>query len=242
MALDIYGGLNPNEVPAYTMKDAAHHVGIPVSTLRSWVKGIYYSKRGWNKFERIVELPEESGSMLSFVNLVEIHTLTAIRRQYGIEHSKIRTAVRTLKEKFQSKHPLADFKFQTDHVDLFVEELNEYHNLSSDQLPLQEVIRIALSRIDRDQFGRPVGFYPFMMLLPPSDIETAREETKPVSISPLISFGKPVLAKTAIRTRMIADRHRSGASIQYLAEDYNINDQSIKEAIRFEEDRRILVA
>ena len=41
-ATDFYGGVSPSAVPAYTVADGARCLGLPASTVRSWVLGRQY--------------------------------------------------------------------------------------------------------------------------------------------------------------------------------------------------------
>src|SRR3989338_6878549 len=97
------------EMPAYGINEAAHYLGIPNATLRSWVLGRPYpTGAGERFFSPIIELPngehrplalENFGAirtpyvqrpqrreqwLLSFENLVEAHVLDSIRRVHGV--------------------------------------------------------------------------------------------------------------------------------------------------------------
>ena len=78
------------ELPAYTVSEVAHYLTVPPATIRYWSVG-----RG--SYEPLITLPENSLSrptLLSFYNLVELHVLAAIRREYRITMPKVRTAIR----------------------------------------------------------------------------------------------------------------------------------------------------
>ena len=53
-------------------------------------------------------------------------------------------------------------------------------------------------------------------------------------IDPRISFGRPVIAGTNIRTSIVAERYLAGESINALARDYGRDHGEIEEAIRCE--------
>ena len=78
------------ELPAYTVSEVAHYLTVPPATIRYWSVG-----RG--SCEPLITLPENSPSrptLLSFYNLVELHVLAAVRREYRITMPKVRTAIR----------------------------------------------------------------------------------------------------------------------------------------------------
>ena len=222
---------DPRELPSYSLAEAAHYLCIPVSTLRSWVVGRHYflTKDKRRFFEPLIHPSQSSPyTLLSFVNLVEIHILNAIRRQHKISLNKVRKALDYLKEKFPSGHPLADHAFVTNGLDLFIEKYGELINISKEgQLAMLDLLKAHLSRIERGPDGIPVKLYLFTRQI---DLE----EPKIVVIDPRISFGRPILAGTGIPTSVIAERYKAGESIDELAKDYGIPKSQIEEAIRCE--------
>ncbi len=226
---DLYSGKDPRELPAYTIREAAHYLRIPLSTLRSWVLGRYYpTDRGRKFFRPVIVIPEKSPPLLSFMNLVEAHVLNAIRRRHRVPLPKVRRALDYLKRQFPSKHPLADREFETDGLNLFIQKYGQLINVSqSGQLAMREIIRAHLRRIERDPQGLPVRFYPFIR-------ERELDEPKVVVIDPSVSFGRPVLVGTGVATAVIAERYKAGESIEELARDYGLSSEDIQEVIRCE--------
>ncbi len=222
-------GHDPRELPAHTVPEAARYLWIPVSTLRSWVAGRNYPTRtGANFFQPIVALADQSNYVLSFINLIEVHVLDAIRREHQVPLPKVRTALKYLRAKFPSKHPLADHRFETDGLNLFVEKYGQLINLSqSGQLAIRQLLKAHLRRIERDPAGVPVRLYPFTR-------KHEADEPRVVVIDPYVSFGRPVLVGTGIPTAVIADRYKAGDSVDELAADYARQRLEIEEAIRSE--------
>ena len=180
----------------------------------------------------MIELPDDSQNLLSFINLVEIHVLDAIRRDHHISLHKVRVAIDFIKEELTSDHPLAYHKLETDGLDLFVVEYGQLINVSrAGQLVLRDLLQAYLRRIDRDSAGYALRLYPFtrkrlgLQLI---------EEPKTIVIDPRISFGRPVLAGTGIPTAIIAERYKAGEAIGALADDYGHPTLEIEEAIRCE--------
>jgi len=217
------------EMPAYGIVEAAHYLGIPKATLRSWVMGRYYpTGRGKRFFRPIIELADKDQRLLSFENLVEAHVLDAIRRAHGVAFWRVRKAVDYVKNKLGSKHPLAEQKFVTDGVDLFVEAFGQLVNISREgQLAIKNLIETYLRRVERDQIGAPIRLYPFTR-------ERKPDEPRIIVIDPAISFGRPALVGTGIATTIIAQRYKAGESIEELANDYGRSRSDIEEAIRCE--------
>ncbi len=217
------------ELPAYTVREAAHYLSIPFATVRSWSAEIPYStKSGRRFFQPVLALPEKIPPVLSFTNLVEAHVLDAIRRKHQIPLDKIRLAIKYLREEFGSEHPLADHRLETDGLNLFIEKYGRLINITqSGQLAIRQILQGYLKRIERDSLGSAVRLYPFTR-------KRDMDEPKYVVIDPAISFGRPVLVGTGIPTAAIAERYKAGESVPQLADDYGRSREEIEEAIRCE--------
>ncbi|MCY4283610.1 MAG: DUF433 domain-containing protein [Gammaproteobacteria bacterium] len=169
---------------------------------------------------------------LSFLNLVELHLLAAIRREHTVPMHKVRRAIDYLQENTRNQsdklHPLLSEQLQTDGLDLFVEQYGRLVNISMEgQLAIREVVQAALRRIKRDTSGLPVKLYPFTR----SRIVNAPEM---VVIDPALSAGRPVIAGTGLATEIIAERCKAGETVAELARDYGRQKTEIEEAIRYE--------
>jgi uncharacterized protein (DUF433 family) len=226
---------DPRILPAYTLGDAAHYLQVPPATLRSWVAGRKYpTSKGERFFQPLIASPENNNRLtLSFINLVEAHVLDAIRRTHGIALPKVRKAIEFVKRELGSNHPLAERSFETDGVDLFIQEYGQLINVSRDgQLAMKNVLAAYLERIERDSQGIATRLYPFTRNRAPSS--NVRREPKVVVIDPRVSYGRPVLVGTGIPTSILAERYKAGESIKELADDYGRSTNEIEEAIRCE--------
>src|SRR6266581_8938770 len=147
------------ELPAYGIAEAAHYVLVPRATLRSWVAGMSY---GSGFFKPVIDPAAKSPVALSFINLIEAHVLAAIRRKHRVDMPAVRRAIEYLKKEFGSSHPLADHKFETNGVDLFVEHLGHFISVSQGgQLAVRQLLQAHLRRIEWDEKGFPLRLYPF---------------------------------------------------------------------------------
>jgi len=201
--------------PAYNCLQAAQYLGLSVATLRGWTAG-----------DSLIAVPAEGA--LSFNNLAEAHVLKAMRRTHGLSLQRIRRALAELAKTRRTAHPLLDEAFETDGVDLCVREEADVVNLSrSSQREFREFVALYLRRIERNAEGQVSRLYPFV-------IAEREEDPKTISISPTVSFGKPVLAGTGISTAVVAGRFRARDSLQDLATEYRIDLQTLEDAIRWE--------
>jgi len=218
---------DPRFRPAYTIAEAAHYLGMPITTVRSWVRGQPYKTSGVRRFFKpVIHTPAENA--LSFINFVELHVLAAITRQFRIPLQKVRKSLDYLARHSPSPHPLAVRDFETNGLDIFVRQAGHLIAVSdSGQLAIRRVLDPYLKRIVRAADGLPSRLYLF----------TARPDPaapKSVVLDPRISFGRPVLAGTGVPTAVIAERYKAGESVDALAKDYRRSRSEIEEAIRCE--------
>lgn len=220
--MDRHNRVDKRKLPAYSIPEAAHYLGIPRQTLRSWVCG------GDNMLPAI-DL-DDKGSYpvaLSFMNLVEAYALVSLTKVRKVRLQQVRKALEYVKEKFQSERPLIEHQFQTDGVYLFIEKYGRLINATEQgQLAMKSILLEFLTRIERDGRGLPVKLYPITY--------TGHTGKTPIVIDPNVSFGRPVLKGTGIPTSILADRFKAGDSFAELAEDYGRKQEEIEEAIRCE--------
>lgn len=216
------------EVPSYRISEVAHYLRMPKATVRAWALG-------QGGFKPVLALePREGVPLLSFVNLVEVHVLDALRREHDVRLQTTRGVLRLLVRLFPGNvHPLADRDLLTESGEVFVEDLGRLVSASNEgQIAIRELLQAHLRRVERDPMGRAARLYPFTRKR--EDRQALLHEPRLVMIDPQIQFGRPVLAGTGIPTLVIADRYKAGESISDLARDYNRPKEEIEEAIRCE--------
>jgi uncharacterized protein (DUF433 family) len=232
--IKIYGA-DPREIPLYGFADTARYLKLHINTLRFWVRG-----NEQRKSLPIIQLPDKNKPLLSFMNLVEIHVLSAITRVHKVHLKKVRIALEYLEDKFPTPHQLAAQEFWTDKFELYIEHHKDLICASKDgQIVMREVINQSLQRIDRDVDLTAFRIYPFSKKLLFSSLKdnpkTVLENSpKNISIDPLIAFGRPTISGTGIATNVIAGKFKAGEKIENLAKDYEIDEDKIQEAIDYE--------
>ena len=201
--------------PAYSTSQAAHYLGLSVATLRDWTgpAGLIHTPRP---------------NLISFNNLAEAHVLKSMRRNHGISLQRIRKALEELGRIRRTAHPLLDETFETDGIDLCIRDEEDVINLSQhSQKEFREFVLLYLNRIERDATGHVAQIYPFIVTARP-------DEPRSISISPTVSFGKPVLTGTGISTAVIVGRFNARDSVQDLAREYGVEVLLLEDAIRWE--------
>jgi len=221
--------------PAYTAREAASILCLPVATLKAWCFGQGYRSSSGNRraFRPIIRSADSEARLLSFANLCELHVLSAIRRKHKIPLSKIRDSVDWLSSKIGSDRPLIDHQFKTNGLDLFVEHASRLLTVSQQgQQAMRGNFELALERIERDESGTPIRLFPFSR-----SSNFGSNQPRTVVIDPQLSFGRPVLVRVAVPTEIINDRFNAGDSLAEMAEDYGVSKEEIEEALRFEQRR-----
>ncbi len=203
---------NSYEVSNYSSIEAALYLRLKPEDVRRWANdGVICSPQGG----------------VSFLNLLELHILKCLRKEFGVPMQRIRRALEEYNETEKSEHPLLDPRMETDGIHLFLHDGDEYMNLNRPkQRGFPQILSTYLRRIDRLADGR-VNFYPFI-------VGRDKDEPRTIQISPGVAFGRPVLAGTGIATDVIAGRFRARDSISDLAEEYRVSASIVEDAIRWE--------
>ncbi len=212
----------------YVIPEAARIVGVPSATLRNWVHGYRYRAGGEAVTARpVIVQPGKDGS-LSFVNLVEAHTLAGFR-ECGVSMQKIRPAVHYLAQHLGIEHPLASEHFLTDGAELFFRymktadegEFIALLNVSQgNRVVFDEVVERYLFRIDwaEDRYAERLW---------PAGRETG------IVVDPHRGFGQPLLARAGVRVEDVADRISAGDSASVVASDFGLEPGEIEAVLQY---------
>lgn len=225
---------DPRLLPSYSVAEAAHYLRMPAATLRGWVAGRFYPVSGERRRSKpLIRLDDPQRHCLSFINLAEAHVLAAIRRRHGVKLPNVRRALDFVQRRFRIDRPLVDEAFQTNGLDLFVERYGEMINVSREgQQALKEIISVYLQRIERDTAGLPIKLYPFTRGTGSGTLPSFNPRI--VVMTPMVSFGRPVIAGTGIPVADIFERYKAGDSVDDLARDFRLKTDDVEEAIRCE--------
>lgn len=228
--LSLYGGKDPRDLPRYSYPEAARATGVPVSTVAAWVRGqAYRRKHDEGYFEPVIQRPDANDERLSFYNLIEVHVLRHLRRHVDpVRLTTVREARGVAQARFGIARLLIHEDLHWSAGQLFLERLSELEHLSrSEQLVMRDILLDSLNRITFDNHKLPSDFSPVERL-------TANMGKKLILVSPLISFGRPIVRRRGISTRAIADRLNAGESADAVMRDYEIEQAELEEALAYE--------
>jgi uncharacterized protein (DUF433 family) len=231
--VDIYGGRSPREIPAYSAAEAAHYLRLPEKTVRNWASGYQYQRAGAPVRARgLIRVADLTGGRFSFINLLELHVISALRRDHHVQLQKIRRAIEYLEGKLESVHPLIDEEMETDGSDVFVSKYGALINASRDgQLAMKALLQAHLRRIERDASGIAIRLFPFTRAREYGSLD---DVPRMIAIDPAVAFGRPVIAGSRVPTSEVAQRFQAGESPRDIATDFGRTEEEIWEAIRCE--------
>jgi uncharacterized protein (DUF433 family) len=229
-AARLFRGRDPREVPMYTVAEASHHLHVPSATLRSWVVGRDYRAGGAVRRSRpLIHLPDTADGRLSFTNLVEAHVLRALRAQHQVPMKHVRRALDYAERKCRIDRLLIRPELRAAAGEIFLSEYGRLLNLSrAGQLAMEMILEKFLRRLDRDVAGLPVRLYPF------PGVEDSASDKRIVTIDPLVSYGRPAIARKGISTAILAERVNAGEDLKDLAYYYDLSEEEIGEALVYE--------
>lgn len=225
---DIYGGSDPRNRAVYSVPEAARYLGIPTATLAYWVRGGLrkYKDKKFD-YDPIIHPPDPQTYRLSFLNLVEAFCLRALRTVHDVKMRDIRAAIDYAEQEYKIDRLLVSPALRTGASQVLLDRVSELVNLGKGgQLAMRKVLEAHLQRIDFDE-TLPFILFP-MPKSPRQDLDRV------IAINPRVQFGQPVLAKSAISTRVIAIRYGAGETEAEIAEDYDITVRDVEEAIIYE--------
>lgn len=218
-------------IPNYGPIEAAAFLHVPYDTLHHWIS---------DESGPLIAPASKKPLLLSFKNLVECYVLEILRRIHGITMPKVRFSVETLKALQRAKHimasnhPLADHDLRITEKRLFIYDLHGacVELTRGGQVQFPNTVDAYLKRVVRDKDGVAFKFHPLLRRY--YDFKSAEMDPELIVVDPKVSFGKPVLAGSAINTDVIAGRLYAGDTEEDLAHEYGRTLAEIRAAAQFE--------
>jgi uncharacterized protein (DUF433 family) len=204
-------------VPLYTIAEVAQYVGLPYSTLQSWI-----SPSG-NREALVTSLARKGyEASIPFIGLAEAFVLQAARAA-GVPRHRIRPGVEAVKEELGLEHALASHLLFTDGAELLVRYAAEDDDLEvarTRQRQLSETVKHQLQLITYAGDG-----YAARVQLPgygPAE----------VVVDPAVAFGYPVVKGKGTRVKDVLERFWAGESLRAIAYDFDLNEEAVEALLR----------
>lgn len=221
--------MNLLETGIYSVSEAAELVGASERQVRGWLVG--YADRAPPLLTN--ELGWLQGRLaLSFTNLMELR-FVAFFANAGLRLPYIRSIMDEVRTTVAHPHPFAtNIVFKTDGKKIVAEigkkrGIPDIYDLKSRNYELQPIVLASLQDdVLFDPNGDAAAWRPRPKIAPN------------VIVHPKIAFGRPVLRRSHIPTRSIADAVRAEGSQSVVAELYEIPAKQVAEAVKFEDHLR----
>jgi uncharacterized protein (DUF433 family) len=217
------------DAPAYPIVEAARYLRLPPATLRAWTLGrAYPTSAGSGRFQPLIRPAGRSPVSLSFWNLIEAHVLRALRTDHGVSVKAVRKALQFAESTLGIDRLLLSPELRSRAGEVFLDRYGQLINLSaSGQLAIRQVLEAHLRRVEWDARNAPVRLHPFL-------IGDVPDQSRPIVIDPLVSFGRPMLAASGVSTAAIASRIDAGESRDEVAADYGVSTSEVDAAVVYE--------
>jgi uncharacterized protein (DUF433 family) len=221
------------ERPVYAVAEAAGLLGLRSDRARAWLDG---AVRQGVSYAPVIR-PEPTGDdIVTWGEFVELGYLREYRRK-GVPLQRLRPVISELRRELGTPYPLATAKPYVYDRELVL-ELQERNQLPQ---AIAIVIRSGqevLMTPETNRFFKKVEFDPgaggdALRLRPAGD-------ASPVVIDPLIRFGRP--AVSGVATDRLWELRDAGESFDEIADAYEIDIESVRAAVAYEEQFRSLAA
>jgi len=211
--------------PVYGMSQVDWILRLRSGTARRWIDG--YQRNG-RSYPPIVRLAQTDDEIVTWGEFTEARLLSEFR-DAGIPIQRMRPAVEGLREQFDRLYPLA---YARPYLD---ERGRELVLKVQEKVGLERQLRLVVVRsgqlaltTEADQFVRSMDFGDtgvVQRMHPLPDLEH-------VWLDPLRQFGEPVVR--SVPTAVIAEQARAGDTPARIASLYELRDDEVWQAIRYE--------
>jgi uncharacterized protein (DUF433 family) len=207
----------------FTVREAAAHLGLPTSTLRSWASPV--GRRGGPLITRFPARGTEA--TVPFIGFAEAYVLSAFRRA-GVPMQRIRPAVDALSSGIGVEHALASQRLYTDGAEVLYDYAESEHDdelrgltvVRTGQKQFAEVVRDYLRRIGYGEDGWAAR------------LRLATYEHAQVVVDPRRAFGMPLLVHGGARVEDLVDRFMAGDTLADIAEDFGVPELEVEDVVR----------
>ncbi len=219
--------------PVYGVAEAAGLLGLRADRTRAWLDG--YEAAGV-RYPPVIRPKHTGDEIVTWGEFVELGYLREYRRK-GVPLQRLRPVIDALRRELGTPYPLATAKPYVYDKELVL-ELQEKAGLPQ---AIAIVIRSGqeiLMTPETNRFFKKVEFDPGAsgdaLRLRPAG------EASPVVIDPLVRFGRPSVQGVA--TDRLWELHDAGESFEEIADGYDLDIESVRAAVAYEEQFRSLAA
>jgi uncharacterized protein (DUF433 family) len=216
------------ERPIYSLVQVDRLLALHPGTARRWLEG--YERRG-RTYPPVIRIAPTGEEIVTWGEFVETRFLSEYRNK-GVPVLNMRPAIELLRERFETKYPLATLRPFAAGKEL-VEQVQE-------KVGLENALRMVVLRNGQYLLTPPVEkFIQSVDFSEPMDGIAVRLHPLTgnplVVVDPLRQFGEPVVR--SVPTQVIAEQFDAGESVEAIAELYDLSRYEVEAALRYERER-----
>jgi len=169
--------------------------------------------------------PIDDKLALGFLDLQEVRFIDSFLKA-GVTWHLLRTAHGVARKRYETEHPFCTRRFVTD-GSLIIEEIaadlgdNEYEEVIQGQRVFSKVIQPFLRELEFAKNDHLVRWWPL-------------GTNRAVVLDPKRQFGQPITAKAGVATDVLQAAAKAGQTAKEIAEWYELDLQSVQDALEFE--------
>lgn len=216
------------ERPVYSLVQVDRLLALHPGTARRWLEG--YERLG-KTYPPVVRLQPSGSEIVTWGEFVETRLLSEYRDK-GVPMVRMRPAIELLRERFETKYPLATARPYAGGQELLLQ--------IQEKVGLESALRLVVVRSGQYAFTPPVEhFLSAVEWSEPTEGIVLRLHpltgNPVVVVDPLRQFGEPVVR--SVQTEVIAEQFDAGASVEAIAELYELTRHEVEAALRYERER-----
>jgi len=219
-------------IGAYTLTEAGRLLNVSPATLKRWLFGYSYDHHGPRTEQKPLWQPQygrdQEEPLLGFRDLIEARVVRGLR-SLGVGLPTIRQCLDRAADIVEDSHPFSTRRFKSDGRKIFLEITDDLTragqdaaliDLKSRQRVFQTIVEPSFVDLsfDADVASR-------WWLLP---------NKRTIVLDPERSFGQPIAAESGVPTARIVQAVEAEASLDRVAQLFEIKPAIVRDALRFE--------
>ncbi|HTU98494.1 MAG TPA: DUF433 domain-containing protein [Solirubrobacteraceae bacterium] len=204
-------------VGLYTTSEAARYLGLPTSTLQTWINPRH---GGAPMVTTVARRGYEAG--IPFIGFAEAFVLQAARRA-GVPRHRIRPGVEAVKDELGLQHALATRLLYTDGAELLVKYAADDEDLEVARTRQRQLTKTVTHQLQAITYAGD-GYAERLQLPSYGPAQ--------VVVDPTVGFGYPVIKGAGARVKDVLDRFWAGEPLRMIAYDFELTDEAVEAIVR----------
>ncbi len=216
----------------YSLAEAERLAKVSRQRIRQWTRGYTYRYKGEVRHTPPIIAGEAAqssreGPLLSFLDLLEVRFLNAFL-EHGVSWKAIRIAALNARELLGRHHPFSTRIFKTDGQTILAEIIKGTEDkvlldLVKNQYVFKQIVAPYLYEgIEFNASNDPERWWPL-------------GKKHAVVIDPERGFGAPIVARSGVPTKILADAVKTEGSVDFVAKWYEVTPREVRDAVKFED-------